>query len=86
MDTAEVLTGPFVVSRIWPKVHYCMGGLKTDLGGRVIDGRTMEPIRKMYAIGEATGGIHGEARLSSTSCLECLAMGIIVSETIKSDL
>lgn len=28
MDTAEVLTGPFVVSRIWPKVHYCMGGLK----------------------------------------------------------
>ncbi|WP_153912543.1 flavocytochrome c [Shewanella sp. TC10] len=86
MDTAEVLTGPFVVSRIWPKVHYCMGGLKTDLGGRVIDGRSMKPIRKMYAIGEATGGIHGEARLSSTSCLECLAMGIIVSETIKSDL
>ncbi|QYJ90293.1 flavocytochrome c [Shewanella halotolerans] len=85
MDTAEVLTGPFVVSRIWPKVHYCMGGLKTDLAARVIDGRSMSPIKKLYAIGEVTGGIHGEARLSSTSCLECLAMGIVVSETIKSD-
>ncbi|WP_299810373.1 flavocytochrome c [uncultured Shewanella sp.] len=86
MDTAEELTGPFVVSRIWPKVHYCMGGLKTDLGARVIDGRSMAPIKNLYAIGEVTGGIHGEARLSSTSCLECLVMGIIVSETIKADL
>ncbi len=86
MDTAEVLTGPFVVSRIWPKVHYCMGGLKTDLGARVIDSRSMESIKNLYAIGEATGGIHGEARLSSTSCLECLAMGIVVAETIQADL
>ncbi|QQX79852.1 flavocytochrome c [Shewanella sp. KX20019] len=86
MDTAEVLTGPFVVSRIWPKVHYCMGGLKTDLAARVIDGRSMAPIKNLYAIGEVTGGIHGEARLSSTSCLECLAMGIVVSTTIKADL
>ncbi|WOT04914.1 flavocytochrome c [Shewanella youngdeokensis] len=86
MDTAEVLTGPFVVSRIWPKVHYCMGGLKTDLAARVVDGRSMEPIKNLYAIGEVTGGIHGEARLSSTSCLECLAMGIVVAETIKADL
>ncbi len=86
MDTAKVLTGPFVVSRIWPKVHYCMGGLKTDLAARVIDARSMAPIKNLYAIGEVTGGIHGEARLSSTSCLECLAMGIIVSETIKADL
>ena len=86
MDTAEVLQGPFVVSRIWPKVHYCMGGLKTDLGARVVDGRSMKPIKNLYAIGEVTGGIHGEARLSSTSCLECLAMGIVVAETIKADL
>ena len=86
MDTAVELKPPFVVSRIWPKVHYCMGGLKTDIGARVIDGRSMKPIKKLYAIGEVTGGVHGEARLSSTSCLECLTMGIVVSETIKSDV
>lgn len=85
MDTAVELKPPFVVSRIWPKVHYCMGGLKTDLGGRVLDARTMSPIEGLYALGEITGGIHGKARLSSTSCLECLTMGIVVSKTIKAD-
>ncbi|SDI82007.1 flavocytochrome c [Ferrimonas sediminum] len=85
MDTAQILKAPFVVSRVWPKVHYCMGGLKTDLDGRVLDGRTMTPIKKLYAAGEVTGGVHGRARLSSTSCLECLTMGIIVSKTIKAD-
>ncbi len=85
MDTAVELKPPFVVSRIWPKVHYCMGGLKTDLGGRVIDARSMSPITNLYALGEITGGVHGEARLSSTSCLECLTMGIVVSDTVKAD-
>ncbi|MEH6462509.1 MAG: flavocytochrome c [Shewanella psychromarinicola] len=85
MDTAVELKAPFVVSRIWPKVHYCMGGLRTDIGGRVFDGKTLSPIKKMYAVGEVTGGIHGRARLSSTSCLECIAMGIVVSKTIQAD-
>ncbi|MFT6654489.1 MAG: flavocytochrome c [Marinomonas primoryensis] len=85
MDTAVELKPPFVVSRIWPKVHYCMGGLKTDLAGRVLDARSMSPIKHLYAIGELTGGVHGEARLSSTSCLECLAMGIVISKTIGVD-
>ncbi|WP_028108192.1 flavocytochrome c [Ferrimonas futtsuensis] len=85
MDTAVELKPPFVVSRIWPKVHYCMGGLKTDMGGRVLDCRTMKPIKKLYGAGEVTGGVHGHARLSSTSCLECLTMGMIVPKTIKAD-
>ncbi|MGL4668090.1 MAG: flavocytochrome c [Saezia sp.] len=85
MDTARELKAPFVASRMWPKVHYCMGGMKTDVGGRVIASTTLKPIPNMYAIGEATGGIHGENRLSSTSCLEGLAMGIVVSQTIVED-
>lgn len=85
MDTAVELKAPFVVSRVWPKVHYCMGGLKTDLDGRVINTRTFEPMKKLYAAGEVTGGIHGHARLSSCACLECLAMGFIIPNTIKAD-
>lgn len=85
MDTARELKAPFIVSRVWPKVHYCMGGLKTDLGARAIASKNLAPMKNLYAIGEATGGIHGETRLSSTSCLECLVMGIVVSETIKAD-
>ncbi len=85
MDTAEVLKAPFVVSRIWPKVHYCMGGLKTDADGRVLSAKTLEPMKGLYAAGEVTGGTHGEARLSSCACLEGLAMGFIVPKAIKAD-
>ncbi|MCT7943733.1 flavocytochrome c [Shewanella holmiensis] len=85
MDTAKHLAPPFVVSRIWPKVHYCMGGLKTDLGCRVIGSKNLEPMKNLYAVGEATGGVHGTTRLSSCACLEGLAGGFIVAETINSD-
>lgn len=86
MGTAVELRAPFVASRMWPKVHYCVGGLKTDPGGRALQSRNLEPFKRLYAIGEVTGGVHGQNRLSSTSCLEALAMGIVVSETIKADL
>ncbi|MCT8988334.1 flavocytochrome c [Shewanella phaeophyticola] len=85
MDSAVKLEGPFVVSRVWPKVHYCMGGLKTDLDGRVINSSTLAPMKKLYAAGEVTGGVHGHARLSSCACLEGLAMGFIIPNTIKAD-
>ncbi|WP_144211715.1 flavocytochrome c [Shewanella donghaensis] len=85
MDTAVKLAAPFVVSRVWPKVHYCMGGLKTDLDGRVINAKTLAPMKKFYAAGEATGGVHGHARLSSCACLEGLAIGFIIPNTIKAD-
>lgn len=85
MDTAKHLAPPFVVSRIWPKVHYCMGGLKTDLGCRVIGSKNLEPMKNLYAVGEATGGVHGTTRLSSCACLEGLAGGFIIAETINSD-
>lgn len=86
MATAVELRAPFVASRMWPKVHYCVGGLKTDVGGRALQSRNLEPFKRLYAIGEMTGGVHGQNRLSSTSCLEALAMGIVVAKTIKTDL
>ncbi|QDF66651.1 flavocytochrome c [Shewanella sp. SNU WT4] len=82
MDTAKHLAPPFIASRLWPKVHYCMGGLKTDADGRVIASKTLAPMENLYALGEATGGIHGVNRLSSCACLEGLAMGFVVANTI----
>lgn len=86
MNAAKHLKPPFVVSRIWPKVHYCMGGLKTDVDGRVIGSKNLTPLPNLYAIGEATGGIHGVNRLSSCACLEGLAGGFIISKTINTDM
>ncbi|WP_298440592.1 flavocytochrome c [uncultured Ferrimonas sp.] len=85
MDSAERLQPPFVASRIWPKVHYCMGGLKTDNDGRVLSSKSFQPITNLYATGEAAGGVHGATRLSSCACLEGLAMGFVLAKTLVTD-
>lgn len=50
-----------------PAFHYAIGGIKTDLEGRV------EGVRGLYAVGEvASTGVHGANRLASNSLLEGL--------------
>lgn len=52
---------------ISPAFHYAIGGIKTDLDGRV------ETVQGLYAIGEAAStGVHGANRLASNSLLEGL--------------
>jgi len=50
---------------ISPAFHYAMGGIKTDLNGKVPD------FKNLYAIGEvASTRVHGANRLASNSLLE----------------
>ena len=67
---------PFLAMRVWPKIHYTMGGVQIDADAQVIDldGR---PIRGLFAAGEVTGGVHGACRLGSTSIMDCLVVGRI---------
>lgn len=52
---------------ISPAFHYAIGGIKTDLNGRV------PRVKGLYAIGEcASTGVHGANRLASNSLLEGL--------------
>ena len=52
---------------ISPAFHYAIGGIKSDLTGRV------PSIKNLYAIGEvASTGVHGANRLASNSLLEGL--------------
>ena len=67
---------PFYAMRIWPKVHYTMGGVQIDVSARVIH-RDQHPISGLYAAGEVTGGIHGACRFGSCAVTECLVMGRI---------
>ncbi len=69
---------------ISPAFHYAIGGIKTDLNGKVpnIDG--------LYAVGEvASVGVHGANRLASNSLLEALVFAkeavseILQKTTIK---
>ena len=52
---------------ISPAFHYAIGGIKSDLNGRV------PSVKNLYAIGEvASSGVHGANRLASNSLLEGL--------------
>ena len=56
-------------------MHYSLGGIITDVYGRVTEQKTNKPIKNLYAIGEIMTGIHGKNRLVGTSILDCLVFG-----------
>jgi predicted oxidoreductase len=72
--------GPLVAVRLWVLTRKSLGGLHTDLDGRVLkpDG---EPLPNLYAAGEAAGfgggGVHGYRSLEGTFLGGCLFSGRI---------
>jgi succinate dehydrogenase/fumarate reductase flavoprotein subunit len=67
---------PYYGVRLWPKVHYTMGGIQINTKAQVID-LNHQPIERLYAAGEVTGGVHGACRLGGLSITECLIFGRI---------
>ncbi len=67
--------GPWYAVRMWPKVHYCMGGVKVNTHSQVLHLVTTKPIPGLYAAGEATGGIHGASRLGACAVAEGVVTG-----------
>ena len=67
--------GPWYAVRMWPKVHYCMGGVKVNTQSQVLHLVTTKPIPGLYAAGEATGGIHGASRLGACAVAEGVVTG-----------
>ena len=78
-DAVAIDEPPFYATRLWPKVHHCMGGVKTDVDTRVLDVR-LQPIPGLYAAGEITGGVHGACRLGSCATADCLVNGRIAGQ------
>jgi len=82
---SEVETN-FIIARVTPSIHYCMGGLQISAAGEVqellpkrVVGRRRH-IRRLFAAGEVTGGVHGGNRLGGNSLLECVVFGRIAGE------
>jgi flavocytochrome c len=80
-DAKPITEAPFHAARVWPKVHYIMGGIEMnehaqviDLDGDIIDG--------LYAAGEITGGVHGACRLGGSSIIDCLVFGRIAGKSV----
>lgn len=64
----------FFVGKVCPVIHYTMGGIAIDTEGHVL-GQDGKAISGLYAIGEASGGVHGDNRLAGNSLLECTVFG-----------
>lgn len=71
--------GEFYSVRLWPRVHYTMGGLAINPKAQVL-GTDSKPIPGLYAAGEICGGIHGMVRLGTVSIADCLIFGRIAGQ------
>ena len=61
---------------IQPTAHYAMGGIPTDVDGRVVEGADEAPIPGLYAAGEcACVSVHGANRLGTNSLLDLVVFG-----------
>ncbi|MBE7216211.1 flavocytochrome c [Shewanella benthica] len=78
----KFIQAPFTVVRLWPKVHYCQGGVQVNAKAEVKDSFTGKPISGLYAAGEVCGGIHGVSRLGSCSIPECMVMGMTAARSM----
>lgn len=71
-------SGPLVAVRLWIITRKTLGGLETDLEGRVL-GASGEPFRGLYAAGEVAGfgggGLHGYRALEGTFLGGCIFSG-----------
>jgi len=79
-----------VPMKIFPAVHYSMGGLWVDYErtaagglriGSVLNQRTNIP--GLYAIGECDYQYHGANRLGANSLLSCIFSGLVVAPTAE---
>ena len=70
--------GPLIAVRLWVVTRKTLGGLETDLAGRVL-GAGGAPLPGLYAAGEASGfgggGMHGYRALEGTFLGGCLFSG-----------
>jgi len=70
--------GPLIAVRLWTLTRKTLGGLETDLEGRVLRGDG-QPLPGLYAAGEAAGfgggGMHGYRALEGTFLGGCIFSG-----------
>ena len=71
--------GPLIAVRLNILTRKTLGGLETDLAGRVLRRRTAQPLPGLYAAGEVAGfgggGMHGYRSLEGTFLGGCLFSG-----------
>ena len=78
-DAKPLNKPPYYCIRLWPKIHYTMGGILINNKAQVLD-VSKQPIPGLYAAGEITGGVHGAGRLANCATIDCLVFGRIAGQ------
>lgn len=73
---------PFYAILAAPGISYTQGGVRTNVNFEVLNIDDDKPIKNLYAVGEATGGVHGYSRLTSCSVPDCITSAMIAAEHI----
>jgi succinate dehydrogenase/fumarate reductase flavoprotein subunit len=76
-----IKAAPFYAMRLWPKVHFTIGGLSVNANAQVLDFNN-HVIKHLFAAGEVVGGVHGASRLGSCSITECIVFGRIAGKNV----
>ncbi|RMG74219.1 MAG: succinate dehydrogenase flavoprotein subunit, partial [Nitrospirae bacterium] len=72
---------------VLPTAHYAMGGIPTDVDGRVLKNERGETVPGLYAAGEcACVSVHGANRLGCNSLLDTVVFGRRAGKAIGKDL
>ena len=69
-----LIEGPFFALPQWPAIHHTQGGLRINTSAQVLD-IWGNPIPRLYAAGEVTGGIQGSNRLAANAYPDCMVIG-----------
>jgi len=72
---------------VYPTCHYLMGGIPTDIDGRVLNDESGMIAKGLYAAGEcACVSVHGANRLGCNSLLDTLVFGRRCGSSMKQDI
>ena len=77
--------GPFYTMVVTPRLNYTPGGIRTNEKAQAIRLRDGAPIPRLYVAGEASGGLHGQERLTACSMPDCSSFGLIAGENAAAE-
>lgn len=77
------VSGAVYAMPVSPRLNYTPGGIRTDLKGQALSLATGKPIEGLFAVGEVSGGLHGQERMTACSMPDCSVFGMIAGETVS---
>lgn len=80
-ESVRPKNGPFWAVKIYPWIHYTLGGIKINEKAQCLDVQN-RPIEGLFAAGQITGNVHGENRLGGNGLTDAIVFGRIAGRNV----